>query len=146
MLVYFLVGIGSHFAPARFLPYGQLYPFFSWFLFARTPNQVTDYAVRLMEVQGRKLDPPPFIQDADHLAPDVHSIKLHDIVQKLGMALERKDRESARHASRMLERNFLTGATRYQVVKVTYNPLNRWQTGAFEEHSLEVLSYEPGAR
>ncbi|MGD0057776.1 MAG: hypothetical protein ABSD58_00010 [Verrucomicrobiia bacterium] len=44
------------------LPRGEVFPCFSWFLFALVPGRESQYAVRLQEVRGQKLAEPVLFQ------------------------------------------------------------------------------------
>jgi hypothetical protein len=147
MVFYAVVGVGSALMPKRILPYGQVYPFFSFFLFPLTPNTVAKYAVRVLERNGQVLEPPRLLPEPESSnRGHVRIVQLHRIVQQLGDAQKRGDRDRVSTLRHLLERNYLSEGTRYELTRLVYNPLERWKTGACRVEPIETFRYEPAAR
>ncbi|MDP2735831.1 MAG: hypothetical protein Q8P12_06515 [bacterium] len=127
LLFYFVAGIYT----AR-LPGGEWYPFFSWFLFPTTPlPQQTDHSIRFLAVAGKELDPPLLLHE-NHglLSLEAHSSTEYlGIVRMLGESMERRDQKGVEHYREQLEKNFLYRPVRYELVKITFNPIERFRNG-----------------
>jgi hypothetical protein len=127
------------------VPRQEIYPIYSWFLFALTPNAKTRYALQILEYQNQLLDPPLFYEEAGYLVPKPRSITLVKIAQFWGRAVEQGD-ETAENKNRALfESNFLPGASRYALMRVHYDPIARWKTGAVHMETVRLYRAE-GAR
>ena len=106
LAIYFVAGIGTLLLPAR-----EIFPFYSWFLFALVPqNSTTHYDLILHEVNGRHLDPPVRYQEADGLVPSPHSVTVYRLTQRLGATQDA-------HARELLEKDWLPPGTRYEIVR-----------------------------
>jgi hypothetical protein len=65
------------------------------------------------------------------------------VIQSLGRAVDRGEREAAAELRRLLERNYLRGDVAYDLVFERYHPLEKWRTGASRERR-PVASFERG--
>ncbi len=95
----------------------EVFPFFSWFLFAVTPNQIIQY----------ELTPSPQLSALGTLLV----VDLHVLVQRFGRALETKDRH-AEQLRRRLESNFFVSPCDYVVTRTESDPIARWLDGTIE--------------
>lgn len=109
----------------------KLFPAASWALFARVPQEITDYGVRVLELNGERLALPTFQEGAGDRLPALASLDAYRLIQVLGGGLWKDDRDTVARARRALEGIYLSGAEpyRYEVVRRTYDPLERWHGG-----------------
>ena len=106
LAIYFLVGLGTLLLPAR-----EIFPFYSWFLFALVPQKTTThYELILHEVNGQPVDPPRRYQDADRLVRLPHNVIVYRLTQKIGETNDSRARE-------LLEKDWLPPKTRYEIIK-----------------------------
>lgn len=121
-------------------PDQEIFPVYSWFLFALVPDGRTQYGLLLEEVDGQPLDPPRLYQEAVGLVYSPHSITAHKLTQRLGAALERNDSAASRQRE-LLEKNWLPQQVRYSVVKLNADPILRWKNGRYEMQSLATFTH-----
>ena len=79
LIVYFVMGMAT-----KVVSEEALFPFFSWFLYAETPNMRYDYTVLIHEYDGRSFNPSVFINESLGMVADPHSIRLH---RRVGMVV-----------------------------------------------------------
>lgn len=137
---YFFVGLGTLALPGR-----EVIPFYSWFLFAEVPNHVVQYDILILEMPDRVLpEPLPFGQ-AKNIVGKRQSISAHSMIQELGRLLESgtpvSDPELLELKVR-IESRFRRMPVRYAVVRVEFQPLDRWREGEFESMTLVEFSPE----
>lgn len=118
------------------LPGGEWYPFFSWFLFPTTPSvEQTDHSIRFLEAAGETLNPPLLLHE-DHglLSKEAHSSTEYlGLVRMLGESVERRDEKAVAHWQEQLEKNFLRHPVTYELVKMRFNPIERFKEGTIDE-------------
>jgi hypothetical protein len=102
---YFIVGLGTLLLPTR-----EVFPFYSWFLFALVPQGEPHYELILYEVNGQSLDPPRRYQEAESWVSSPHSVTVYKLTQQIGATNDPQARE-------LLEKSWLPPKTRYQIVK-----------------------------
>jgi hypothetical protein len=125
LIFYFVVGLLSLATPRQ-----EIYPIYSWFLFALVPNQEDRYDVRIYAVGNYKMEKPVLYSDGpDNISPDPHSITSYKVIQKMGETYEKKDVKEFKRYRELFEKNSLWGKTDYEIVKVSYDPIQRWETG-----------------
>lgn len=126
-----VVGLGGTLTPRH-----EIFPFASWFLFSLVPGKRSDFDLILHAASD---EPPeqgrPYSQ-ANGLVFHPHSIVAHTIIQELGDAEQNGNTVSSRALRRQIEVEFVPAVTRYDLVRVTYDPVERWRTG-------RVLTTEP---
>jgi hypothetical protein len=132
---YFMLGLAT-----LALPRQEVFPCYSWFLFALVPGRETQYAIRLKEVRGQKLAEPVLFQDADNFVDEPHSVVVRDLVQQFGVAVERGRMDEQVRLRRAIEKNYLPIPCRYELVVLTFEPLTRWRTGRYDARSLGEYS------
>jgi hypothetical protein len=118
------------------LPRQEVFPVYSWFLFALVPGRETQYAVRLEEVRGQKLAVPLLFQDAEDLVAEPHNVMMRDLVQQFGAAAEKGQTDEQASLRRVMEKNYLPAPCRYELIIMTYEPLTRWRTGRYDARSI----------
>ena len=84
----------------------------------------------LLRATGDKpLAPGRPYNQADGLVHRPHSIVAHELIQELGAAEQNHDAAASRALRRQIEADFEPSVTRYDLVRVTYAPIERWRTG-----------------
>lgn len=124
LAAYFVVGLLMVSRPDM-----EVFPVFSWFLFARVPQSGPQYALLLHEVNGQKLEPPRLYQACGDLVREPHSVAMFKLTQQFGAVVERNLTDKK---VRNLLENRLPPQTRYELVKLNENPIVRWKTGRYE--------------
>jgi len=124
---YFALGLST-----LLLPRWEVFPLYSWFLFALVPGQESRYALRLQEVRGQKLAGPVLYQEAESFVADPHNVTVRELVQQFGLAVEKGRVQEQLRIRRMMEKDRLPPSCRYEPVIITYDPLARWRTGRYE--------------
>ena len=125
LLFHFCVGITSELA-AR----GEIFPFYSWFLFVLVPQKAVVYDVLILEQPGRVFDPPVSYQRAGELVREPRSIVTYRLVQAFGRATEKGDTNAAAALRTELESRFTASPVHYELAKLRFdNPLRRWKSG-----------------
>src|ERR1700733_13828722 len=99
---YFVLGLST-----LALPRGEVFPCYSWFLFALVPGRESQYAIQLLEVRGQKLAKPVLFQDADDFVDEPHSVTAHELIQRFGAAVERGPADAQLRLQRVMEKNYL---------------------------------------
>ena len=125
LAVEFAVGMGGWLTPRH-----EVFPFASWFLFTLVPHHTTEYDLEFRAANDRPLDSPVRYSRATWLVPQPHSITAFNVIQALGTALEHGNGRDSRALRAQIDA--LCGPARltYDVVKVTYDPVARYDTGA----------------
>jgi hypothetical protein len=135
LVLYFVVGLASLATPRQ-----EIFPIYSWFLFATVPNQDEKYDVRIYSVGHYKMETPVFYNDgAANIVLDPHSITAYKIIQKMGEAYTRDQMKEFRRYRKLFEKNALWSNTDYEIVKVSYDPIQRWETGKTDVSPLVRL-------
>lgn len=124
-------------------PDQEVFPVYSWFLFARVPNERWQYGLLLEEVGGHELESARLYHDAVGAVYAPHSVTVHKLTQRLGAALERNDSEEVARARELLEKNWLPRPARYSVVKLNADPIARWKSGRYEMQPLASFAAPP---
>jgi len=138
-------GVGGLLTHSRFGGL-DLYPLFAWGLYADAPPSETQYTARLLAIDGRALPEPIDVMGTPdfHRAPDYWSDA--GVLTRFGAALEAGDAAEAGALRRQFEANVLRDdRVRYEVLKRTYNPLRRRETGAWDEVRLGAFDKDTGA-
>ena len=143
LIVYFSAGM-----LARHLSKGpeDVYPFFSWFLFHRVPPRTqTGFSIRVHELDGRRFEPPIFFEEVgDMYDKDSRSAREYQhLVRILGRSVKQNKTDEVERLREKLERNFLSHPATYEIVEVTYNPVDRWRTGRLiDVKSIDIFMSE----
>ena len=139
-------GLGGLLTHSRFGGH-EVFPLFSWALYADAPRVETQYTIRLLEIDGRPYEPPLELMadPAFHRRPDYWSDA--GVVGRFGEVLDRKDVPGAGRLRALVEGNILPGRRlRYEVVKRVFAPLDRRRGGGFEETGLGVFVKDATAK
>jgi hypothetical protein len=118
----------------------EVFPFFCWFLFPVTPNQVHRYALELEQQDGRRLQPPVTYEALHTLGRQRNSMDLQVAVQAFGDAVSTGQTTRRSELRSLIEANFLTAPCAYRLVSVSYDPMQRWRGVEIERKSLGTFS------
>ena len=134
---------GTTLIACRECQFAEIYPIAPWTLFCFIPNVETDYAVRILEVDGEPLPQVRYFEDYVDL-PDARKIVAHVTIQELGrLAHGGKDFSTLQHH---FEQSFLRSIhrqVRYELVERQFDVLERYKFGFYHrEKSLNELNYE----
>ena len=135
ILLYFLVGMITGFLGAN-----QIFPFSAWDLFEDIPNRRNDYGVIIMSYNGKIVSPPKLFQDSKDITPEYGSIIAYRLIQNFGKAYDRSDTQEAERLRAIFEANYMKAPARYSLVKLVYDPVERWKTGKYETAYIRVFS------
>jgi hypothetical protein len=125
-------------------PTQEVFPVFSWFLFALVPPSLPQYGLLIEDVNGRRVDPPRLYQEAEGIISTPHEIIVYQLTQQLGAAIERHPQDADRYRE-VLEKNWLPSATRYEVVRINADPIARWKSGHYDMQSLKTFTSVPSS-
>ena len=117
-------------------PQHEIFPFASWFLFSLVPDHVTDYDLLLYGPANRSQTVPRAFNRASNLVKGNHSVASYQLIQQLGAAVESRDQTRIGNVRRQIEEQFYASGVRYDLVQVTFRPVERLKTG-------RVLSSRP---
>jgi hypothetical protein len=119
------------------------YPFFDWALFTKIPNEQRDYSIQLRAYDGTVYEPAlpfsesKFLFDAIGQSPTQYTQPISD----LGTAIMRADERAVEQHREFVERMFDGKPFVYDVLKITYDPVELWRTGAYRSREV-VASFE----
>jgi hypothetical protein len=108
-------------------------PFSAWALFVFVPNEPVAYGVKIHSAGDRVFDPPLDFKQADGVVAAPHDVVAAFNIDKLGFALEKGDSAAAARFRGLLEANALPKAARWDLVRLAYDPVDRWKTGRVSE-------------
>jgi hypothetical protein len=112
-------------------PGQEIFPLFSWFLFPLTPQSPrTQAELQLMEYRGQRLDPPLPLATVREAVPAAQAPIVFELGQKLALALAVGDAAAVERLRHTLESALNPGPGRYRLAEVTYDPIERYRTGA----------------
>jgi hypothetical protein len=122
-------------------PGENLYPFFSWSLYAWVPARVEhSYDIRLTAVRGHVFPHPVSLLDMPELYAPRTPVNVRDLIQNLG------DRVRQGESTAVLEEglSFLP-ASSYELFRLTYNPIAYWQKHEVldKEALTPILTHQP---
>ncbi len=130
LAAYFAGGLLTLLRTGRDMNEREVYPVFSWFLFALVRQPEAQYGLLLHEVNGRSVEPPCLYQDAEGRISQPHNVIVFQLTQKFGAAVERHEPEQQKYRE-LLEKNWLPSRKRYELVKVNADPVARWKNGSY---------------
>lgn len=114
----------------------EVFPVFSWFLFAEVPqkNHIR-YTIRIYEIDGKTLPVPLLFAEAGAYS-NPHSVSANKLIQDLGKALVENQIQEVKGIRELLEQNQIHRVNRYELIQLTYDPVERFKTGKAEEKSI----------
>jgi hypothetical protein len=104
----------------------EIFPVFRWDLFAKTPNPVrVDSSVRLLELDGRALSPPVYLEEAG-IVVEGAAAQARSGMERLARAV-RNEEEGLEPLRARFEMTYLGGyqSGRYELVQRRYDILER---------------------
>jgi len=118
--------------------HGEIYPVFSWSLFSVIPNPTVDTTIRVHEMHGKQYEPPLTFQDLTFLFTEIgHSpTQYTPIIKRLGDAIKDDNQEKIDKERAHLEALFGTMPFRYDVVRITYDPIVFFSTHTPEDERI----------
>lgn len=120
-LVYAFLGLSSIAAHNH-----EVFPFFCWFLFPVTPNEVVRYGLELQAIAGRPLQPPVAYEAWTDAGVRRNSMDLQMAVQALGAAVAENDAGGVETLRSRIESNYLRAPCSYRLVRREYEPIVAW--------------------
>lgn len=128
IIAYFCIGVTAH-ATSR--SQEDVYPFFSWFLFANVPPRIqSGFEIEVTSVEGKKLASPERLAASSPLFKkgEVSEKYLGELSERLGYAVTRRDAGAIEATSKELGSRLVKPAG-YQISQVTFNPIDKWARG-----------------
>ena len=114
----------------------ERFPFFNWSLFSSVPGPEREsYGVRLVEVDGARLEEPVYYENAEGIIATSSSPDAFQLIQVMGKATEANRPGQAASARETLETRYMQGVTsaRYELVSRTYDVLERFECECYRE-------------
>ena len=131
LIIYFIGGLSTLALPAW--KDKKLIPLYSWFLFDKVPSEKrTAHVVRILEYQGRILQPPLLFTEAQDVVAEPRSPKAREIIQELSLGIMRNRDEENKELQKLFEQNFLPPCVRYEIALIEYSPIARWKSDQYE--------------
>ncbi len=118
------------------LPGNEIFPFYSWTMFSLVPAEQNGFAVFILEEGGNVLNPPLEFQQAGSRVGGQNSVVAYRDIQNMGKAYLAGDTQRFEELRQLFEKNYIHVGTRYQLMKMNYDPITRWKTG---NRTLEPL-------
>ncbi len=138
LAAYFAIGVA-----ARLTSSGteDVYPFFSWFLFAEVPSRFqSSFVIMIREIDGQKQEPPAPLSQFPQLYGGGGPGELFALVQAFGRSVQGHDTNAPR-IRREIETRFGRPVA-YDLVAQRYDALKKWRTNEAEEKV--VASFKTG--
>jgi hypothetical protein len=117
----------------------ERFPLFNWSLFSQVPGpEKQNFGLRLVEVDGVKLEEPVYYEDAQEFVTTSRSPDAYQLIQGIGKATQQDRPLQAASARETLETRYLQGLTsaRYELVNRTYDVLDRFECDCYEEETV----------
>jgi hypothetical protein len=140
-VVYPLIGVATQWAPARWFPHRELYPFYSWSLFALVPNMEHRYTARIYEANGEIMEPPTLFEEARRNVRQPHSAAVLQLFTRLARAHEAGQEAEVERLLRLVD-DHIPRPARFELVRLTYQPVERWRNGTQEETPIRMFTRE----
>lgn len=119
----------------------EIFPFFSWFLFALTPNPSAEYNFQIITYGEQTFSPPIIYNEAKGIVPSPNSIKVPRLATTMAKALEENQTDEYHTAKRVFESNYLDNQKSiYQLIEINYDPLERWKTGEVKVTPVQTIT------
>lgn len=123
LVIQLLAGLGMKTAS---IPEKQVFPFSEWDLFSRIPNISYVYEIRVKKYNDKILPVPKNLSELEpSLSPGETHI-LFFLTQFFGQSLTAGKQEGEKEYRRLLEVNHLYNVDEYELVLLTYNPLEMY--------------------
>lgn len=105
------------------------YFFFSWFVFSRVPSEAQiGYDVRLLSADGKDLEKPASLLELRGTY-SVEGINAPEYRRRFGI-FSRTYGDPRSQDKRLIDALIVAESARYEFVRQSFNPVERWKTGA----------------
>lgn len=140
LALYLVIGYGFKLTQDR-----EIFPIFSWSLFTNVPNQINDYGIRIVAIDGQELDTPFYYEEGKDTFIDYDSAQAYFNFRDFGRALTAGNTERVEEIRGYLESLYLeeAGQIRYEVVARSWDAVDRWNGGGFLTEEV-IAVYETG--
>lgn len=118
-----------------YFPNQDVYPFSSWSLYHVAPGTRVEFMVLVHPYEAQKFDPPISLEDANArgFLKEYNSPTAYwKGIQRLGAGLERNQQQEVAKERIRLEDNFRSKDVEYEILKISYDPLEYWKTKKFK--------------
>lgn len=121
----------------------EIFPFASWFLFSRIPQEVSNYEIWVVEMDGWKIEPPQSLTTIPYFLRSPQSSTVRDLIQRLGRGASAGNPEEMRRTLALFRPHFHKqgGSGSMLLVKLKYDPLARWRTGQMQAQELRRIPW-----
>lgn len=117
----------------------ETYPFFSWNMFNRVPNEISsDFGIIIHSSPDKTYSPPQFFKNTPEIYNPYKDETLYQImIRKLGNSIQQNRPYETKKLRLELETNFVKHPVIYEIVKVKFKTLEWLKDGQFiEKNSL----------
>lgn len=123
----------------------ELFPFFNWSLFSTTSNPRSDTVLIVRSANGVEFDEPRlFYSMGDTFsAAATRTSRVAKALDVWAGAIRRKDADAESKMRRLVEGTYLreAKALEYDLARITYDPIERLETGEISQTKI-LASYE----
>jgi len=117
----------------------EIFPIFTWSLFAKIPNKLVDYELKIISYDGEIFTSAEYLYQSDHFSRGVKSITNFKLIQKYGKAVKNKNQKNIKKYQQLINNIvFHDKEVKYVLVKRTFDPIKRWNTKLYDD--LEIIS------
>ena len=135
LLIYFLVGFSR-------IRTTDWVPFSAWALFVFVPNTPETYSIKIKSTGNKIFNPPVDVFSQESEVRNANDITLFYLVNKLGYNLTKSNQEEVLKNKFLIESNYLKKGMEWVLVRTSYDPIERWQTGKKMETEVEAYHYK----
>jgi hypothetical protein len=132
VIFYGVMAIGLRYTPKE----PELFPFFSWRLFAGVPNTKIEYGVEIIKFNGQVLDKPVIFSEANFLESS-KSVSARKLIQEFANSYS-TNKDYQKYKS-LLESVYLGKTEEYRLVKQTYNPVEKFYKANVKKESIATF-------
>ena len=133
IFVYLVIAV-----PSRFLSYNrEIYPFFAWTLYTKTPTVIERGAILVQEVQGQ-----PILQECNlYDFPDlclVNRFTIRHTMRNWLLAVNKQDADMQAFLEKKIDSTIVSPkVTKYILVRETFDPLKKIKDQSPSKYSLD---------
>ncbi len=114
----------------------EIFPLFSWRLFAGVPNTRTEYSVEITKFGNTQLSQPVVFSEANFLASS-KSVSARKLIQDFAQSYN-KNQDYQKYQT-VLETVYLDKTKEYRLVKQTYNPVDKFFKKKGEKETIATF-------
>lgn len=137
VVLYFCFGTGL-----RMFVREGIYPFFSWNLFSIIPNEQTIFTLRVLTLGDESYTPPRRFDELTELFKVLRQSPTEYVphINDLGFAIQGGRTDKIGRYKKIVERIFFKTPATYEIVKVTYDPIEFWRSRTYtSEHVITTF-------